>query len=107
MLDRETMRPIGEWDHVLQSIGMILSTPLRSRVMRREFGSELSDLIGRPMTPQIVLAVYAASALATAQWEPRFTLTGVEMGQATAEGRLSMIIYGIWRGDRVSGEVLL
>ena len=107
MLDRETMRPIGEWDHVLQSIGMILATPLRTRVMRREFGSELSDLIGRPMTPQIVLAVYAASALAIAQWEPRFTLTGVEMGQATAEGRLSMTIYGIWRGDRVSGEIVL
>lgn len=107
MLDRETMRPIGEWDHVLQSIGMILATPLRTRVMRREFGSELSDLIGRPMTPQIVLAVYAASALAIAQWEPRFTLTGVEMGKATAEGRLSMMIYGVFRGDQVSGEVLI
>ncbi|MFD2814945.1 hypothetical protein ACFSYD_11890 [Paracoccus aerius] len=27
MIDRHTLRPIGEWDHVLQSIGMILTTP--------------------------------------------------------------------------------
>ena len=107
MLDRETLKPITEWEHVLQSIGMILTTPLRSRVMRREFGSELSDLIGRPMTPQIVLAVYAACALASAQWEPRFSLTGVEMGEATAQGRLTLTVYGVWQGDQVSGKVVL
>lgn len=107
MLDRETFRPIGEWGHVLQSINMLLTTPPRSRVMRRDYGSELADLIGRPMTPQIVLAVYAATALALAQWEPRFSLTGVEMGQANAQGRLTMKIYGVFRGDRVGGEVVL
>ena len=107
MLDRETLRPIGEWDHVLQSIGMILTTPLRSRVMRREFGSDLSELVGRPMTPQIVMAVYAASAIAIAQWEPRFVLTGVEMGSAAADGRLSLTVYGVYRGDQVSGRVVL
>lgn len=107
MIDRHTLRPIGEWDHVLQSIGMILTTPLRSRVMRREFGSELSDLIGRPMTPQIIMAVYTATALAIAQWEPRFALTGVEMGQPTADGRLSLTVYGIFQGDQVSRRVVL
>lgn len=107
MLDRETLRPIGEWEHVLQSIGMILTTPLRSRVMRREFGSDLSELIGRPMTPQIVMGVYAASALAIAQWEPRFALTGVEMNAASADGRLSLTVYGVFQGDQVSGRVVL
>ena len=107
MLDRETLLPIGEWEHVLQSIGMILTTPRLSRVMRREFGSDLHELLGRPMTPQIVLAVYAATALAIAQWEPRFRLTGVEMGDGDATGRLSITVHGIWRGDQKEGEVLL
>lgn len=107
MLDRETLLPIDEWAHVVQSIGMILTTPRQTRVMRRDFGSSLHDLIGRPMTAQIVLAVYAATAVAIAQWEPRFRLTGVEMSGGAADGRLSVTVHGVWRGDQVSGEVLL
>lgn len=32
-----------DWDHVQQSIRKILSTPIGSRVMRRNFGSDIPD----------------------------------------------------------------
>ena len=63
-VSRETGQPLDGWDHVRQSIAVILTTPIGSRVMRREFGSHLYKLIGRPMTKANILTVYAATALA-------------------------------------------
>ncbi len=90
----ETGHPITGWDHVVQSIIMILTTPVGSRVMRREFGSEVPSLIDRPITPRVILAVYAATANALRRWEPRFRLTRCELAQATATGRLHLVLYG-------------
>lgn len=104
-LDRETMAARGGWDHVLQSIGDILTTPVGTRVMRREYGSDLPLLVGRPMTADNILAVYAATALAIAAWEPRFALTGVEIEDADRSGRLGLRISGVYEGDRVTGRV--
>lgn len=106
-IDRETGKAIEGWPHVLQSIKVILTTPIGSRVMRREFGSFLYDLIGRPMTSENILAVYAATALAIAQWEPRFSLTGCEIDLGSSGGLLGLTIHGTYEGDQVSGQVSL
>ena len=104
-LDRGSMAPREGWAHVLQSIEDILTTPIGTRVMRREYGSDLPLLVGRPMTPENVLLVYAATALAIAAWEPRFRLTGVEIEKADVTGALSLRIGGVYEGDRVTGRV--
>lgn len=70
---------LGGDDHVRQSIQRILSTPIGTRVMRRDFGSHLHALIGRPLTPQLVGQVYAATALALLRWEPRRILRTVTL----------------------------
>ncbi len=106
-MNRWTGEPITGWEAVLQSIAVILTTPIGSRVMRRDFGSELPDLIDRPMTSRVVLAVYAATADALARWEPRFRLTGVQIGEASAQGRLTLHLRGEYDGDVVGGEVIL
>ncbi|WP_336810934.1 GPW/gp25 family protein [Bosea sp. MMO-172] len=85
-LDRRTLKRISGWAHVQQSIEVILTTPLGSRVMRRDFGSALFDLIDAKMTQRRVLALYAAAAIAIARWEPRFRLTRCSM--FTGDGRL-------------------
>ncbi|MGE3784735.1 MAG: GPW/gp25 family protein [Alphaproteobacteria bacterium] len=84
------------FDHVRQSIGVILSTPIGSRVMRREFGSELFDLIDRPMTDKVILAIYSAAVTAIARWEPRYSVTGIRVTGAQAEGTLSIEFAGIY-----------
>jgi len=106
-LNAETGTTLSGWPHVVQSIRDILTTPVGSRVMRREYGSELPLLVDRPMTQRVILAVYAATALAIARWEPRFELTGVELQQASANGVLSLAIYGRYEGELVSGDVEL
>lgn len=87
---------LHDFAHVVQSISDILTTPVGSRVLRRDYGSELFDLIDRPMGERIVLAAYAAAAIAIARWEPRFALTGCRMVFADAAGALSLEISGTY-----------
>jgi Bacteriophage baseplate protein W len=92
------------WAHVQQSIGKILTTPLNTRVMRRDFGSELPDLIDRPMTDRVVMALFAAVAIALeprrvdGNWygEPRFRLNRVEVLETSVEGRLALALWGTY-----------
>lgn len=87
---------LQDWPHVQQSIATILTTPLGSRVMRRDFGSNLFDLIDAKMIQRNVLALYSASALAIARWEPRFRLTSASVDQVSAEGRVVLNIFGTY-----------
>lgn len=58
-------------NHIQQSIANILNTPVGSRVMRREYGSLLPELIDRPFSDSLMLQVYAATVIAITRWEPR------------------------------------
>jgi phage baseplate assembly protein W len=87
---------LSDWDHVAQSIGKILTTPIGSRVMRREFGSDLPELVDRKMTSANILKVYAASALAIIRWEPRFRMKTGRVVSASADGKLTIEIFGIY-----------
>jgi phage baseplate assembly protein W len=75
--------------HIQQSVADILSTPVGSRVGRRNYGSLLPDLIDQPMTPANILRLYAATAVALSRFEDRIRLrrvglsTGARRGQAT------------------------
>lgn len=40
---------LNDMEHLKQSVRDILTTPLASRVMRREYGSLVPDLIDEPM----------------------------------------------------------
>lgn len=91
-----TGTPLRDFEHVQQSIGVILTTPIGSRVMRREFGSELFDLIDRPMTARVILAIYAAAVMAIARWEPRYAVTGIRVLAADGGGNLALEFNGTY-----------
>lgn len=95
-------RAAGDWDHVQQSIGKILSTPIGSRVMRRDFGSAIPDLIDAKMIGRNVLAIYAAAAVAIDRWEPRFRVSRARLGHAGPEGNIKLELFGFYypRGHR-------
>ncbi|WP_313410591.1 GPW/gp25 family protein [Stutzerimonas kunmingensis] len=81
-MNRDTGLTVSDLDHLRQSITDILTTPLGSRVMRREYGSLLPDLIDQPAHQTTMIRLYAAIAGALMRWEPRLRLTrvGLEMG---------------------------
>lgn len=95
-IDRRTGGVVSGWAHVEQSLDVILTTPIGSRIMRRDFGSEIPDLVDRKMTSRLVLALYAAAAAAIRRWEPRFRLTRAAVTEAGATGRLGLALYGTY-----------
>jgi phage baseplate assembly protein W len=78
--------------HIAQSIRDILTTPIGTRVMRRDYGSRLPELIDAPLNAATRLLMSAATASAIARWEPRIRLSRVEMSAGDAQGRLSIAL---------------
>lgn len=92
--------------HLAQSLGDILTTPLGSRVMRRDYGSMLFELIDRPINAAVRMLLHAATAIAIARWEPRLRLTRVTLGGDPVNGMLTIRIEG-QRTDRAVGTELV
>lgn len=64
-------------DHLRQSVSDILSTPLGSRVLVRDYGSDLFSLVDNPRDDLTRLRIVAATASALSRWEPRLRVTRV------------------------------
>lgn len=62
---------LTDHDQLWQSVTKILTTPTGSRVMRREFGSAIPDLLDAPQNAVTRMQLMGAAAIALAQWEPR------------------------------------
>lgn len=89
-----TGQPLSGNAHLAQSIADILSTPLGSRVMRRDYGSLLFDLLDQPINAALPMLLRAATAGALRRWEPRLRLTRVRIDGEPKAGRLQMTIEG-------------
>lgn len=75
-------------DHLKQSIADILSTRIGTRVMRRDYGSNIPNLIDRPVTAEFAVDIYMALAEALDRWEPRLRLretSFVPLGEGAIE----------------------
>lgn len=111
-MNAKTGRSLGGLGHLYQSIGRILSTPLVSCIKRRTFGSDLPDLVDAPNNGTVRVQLYAATATALMRWEPRLTLTRVQLSSDTNElGAGVQVIeiegYATDTGDAVSTSVAL
>lgn len=89
----QTGKSLAGIEHLRQSIKDILTTPIGSRVMRRDYGSRLFELIDAPLNRSTVLELYAATAGALERWEPRFELQSVQAVSATP-GRVELVLVG-------------
>lgn len=69
-------------DHLRQSVADILSTRKGTRVMRRDYGSELPALVDRPINAQLEIDLYAETVLAIDAWEPRLKVKSVGITKA-------------------------
>lgn len=80
-MNRITGTTITDLDHLKQSVGDILGTRIGTRLARREYGSQVPDLIDQPFNGATTLRLYAATAMALMRWEPRLRITRVQLGQ--------------------------
>lgn len=93
-MNRETGGAISTVEHIGQSISDILTTRLGTRVMRREYGSLLPELVDQPFNDVTRLRVYVASVMAIMRWEPRVSISRVQLGGATLQGQVVIDIEG-------------
>lgn len=93
-MNASTGTMISGVDHLRQSIGDILGTPLGSRLARRDYGSLLPELLDQPMNALTRLRIYAASALALQRQEPRLRTARFALERGEFEGSAILIIDG-------------
>ncbi|WP_083714810.1 GPW/gp25 family protein [Phaeobacter inhibens] len=96
-MDRKTGRRLTGIAHLRQSIEMILTTPIGSRVMRRDFGSRLPDLVDKNITQSLRMQMFAATVEALRKWEPRLEVQRVFVEPSADEhSTVSLAIEGIY-----------
>lgn len=78
--------------HIRQSVRDIITTPIGSRVMRRDYGSRLPELIDMPQNEATLMQCYAAVVMAVTRWEPRIRVSTVT--RRIDEGRVVFEIKG-------------
>lgn len=76
-IDRRTGKLLSNLESAYQGVEVTLGTRLASRVMRREFGGGVVELLGRALTPSLFAAWRQLVATAIDLWEPRFKVRRV------------------------------
>jgi uncharacterized protein len=79
---------LGGLGHLVQSVKDILTTPIGSRVLRRDYGSNLHELVDQNITGRLRLAVVLYTAQALEKWEPRFIVQAVRVTRSGDAGVL-------------------
>lgn len=93
-MKRETGAAIDEQDHIAQCMTDILTTRIGTRVMRREYGSLLPELVDHPFNDVTRLRVYSGAVMALMRWEPRVSLSRVQFLGATLQGQSVLDLEG-------------
>jgi phage baseplate assembly protein W len=108
-MSRTTGDALGGFDHLRQSIQDILSTPVGTRVHRRDYGSDLPRLVDRPMNATLASDMVAAAASALDRWEPRLKLERITVDRVTAAGQIELSLSGYYllNGQKVEMEGLV
>jgi phage baseplate assembly protein W len=89
--------------HIRQSVRDILATRIGSRVMRRDYGSLIPELIDQPGNAAHLLRLRAATVMAILRWEPRLDITRVDFG-LDATGTATVSLDAVRRRGPRSGE---
>jgi phage baseplate assembly protein W len=93
-MNTATGRAIEGEAHLRQSIADILTTPIGSRVMRRDYGSLLPELIDQPVNGATRMKLFGATASALMRWEPRIRLTRIDLARGEEPGSFVLDIEG-------------
>lgn len=93
-MNAATGKPLEGIDHLAQSVGDIIGTPLGTRVGRRWYGSHVPELLDQPDNDRTRLALVAAGALALQRQEPRLRATRITIERGDVAGAGVMRIVG-------------
>lgn len=93
--DANSGKALSGLAHLRQSIIDILTTPIGTRVMRRDYGSRCFEFLDAPTSRQTIVEIYAAAAEALLKWEPRIKVQKI-IADAITPGSIQLTISGIY-----------
>ncbi|WP_020179784.1 GPW/gp25 family protein [Methylopila sp. M107] len=89
-IDRRSGRVVAGWAHVAQSLEVIWTTRIGSRVMRLDFGSNHFGLLSEDLTPALALQLYDSLVTAAHAFEPEYRIRELQLVSLTREGALGI-----------------
>lgn len=104
-IDAATGQPIDGRAYLAQRIADVLTTPLGSRVMRRDYGSRLPELLDMAVNPANVLLLYGAVAQALQRWVGGFRLSRVQLLRGDAPGQFTLALEGLETDQPVTPDL--
>lgn len=93
-MNAQNGRPLSGDAHLNQSIINLLTTPKGTRVLRRDYGCGLFDLVDSPLDAILVSNIRKETAMAINRWEPRLKIQRVYVLDA-GNGFIEVVIEGI------------
>ena len=106
-IDRDTGELVSGWERCKKSITTILTTRLRTRLMRLWFGSDFLDLQDKPATDEVFMRSIISAADAIDQYEPEFMVTSVVIENLGPEGAPVITINGDYLPEQTSRRAQL
>lgn len=112
-LNRRTGGTITDDDHIRQSIEDILTTRVASRVLARDYGSDVPNRVDAPMNDRNVLGLFAdiynalrpRAGMFGILGEPRFRLAQIQVVSATATGQIQLALVGVKYPNAHKGDM--
>lgn len=104
-IDQRTGRLLTNLESAYQGVAVVISTRIGERVMRREFGAGLIELLGRATTPRLLMAFQQLIVTAIDLWEPRFRVRQITFEGSAEEIRLGHARFGIEVDYRPRGHL--
>ncbi len=89
----KTGKYLDDLEHLKQSIVDILTTPIGSRVICREYGSKLFQLTDQPINRELFAKIYSVVAEAIDKWEPRFKVEKISIN-SIKDGHVILSLVG-------------
>lgn len=98
LMDRYSGKNILDNQHLRNSIIDILTTPLGSRVMLRDYGTKLFQLIDHPVNRDFIVELYSTIHLALDKWEPRLIIDRIKVDVSLwNQGKISLDLEARYR----------
>lgn len=101
-MNRQSGTSLAGIEHLKQSVVDILTTPIGTRIMRLDYGSDLPRLVDRPTGPELLIDLYIAVAVlspgALDRWEPRLASERVRAVQV-GPGQIELALSGLLRPE--------
>ena len=98
MMSRYTGAEIAELEHIRESLEDIAITPIGSRVMRRNYGTLLFNLIDQPIGEALYLRIYSTLYAAYVRWENRIEISQIQVVELN-KGQLILDIVGFLKSS--------